>query len=239
MLIIPAIDLIGGACVRLLKGDYEKQITYGSDPVNQALRFQSAGFRRLHVVDLEGARDGEGKNRGAIQAVIEASEVPVQVGGGIRSAGDVDQLLSWGARHLILGTLALEGPDEVAAWVSRWGGEHFIVSLDLRNGKLQTEGWLAESSLELEEMVERLATWGVKEVICTDVESDGTLEQPNWSTYRSLLKLLPDDTSLIAAGGISAPGHLSRFRDLGLSGAIVGRALYEGEYSWEEMISAC
>ena len=239
MLIIPAIDLIGGACVRLLKGDYEKQITYGSDPVNQALRFQSAGFTRLHVVDLEGARDGEGKNRGAIQGVIEASRVPVQVGGGIRSAADVDQLLSWGASRLILGTLALEGPDEVATWVSRWGGGHFIVSLDLRGGKLQTEGWLAESSLGIEEMVERLVTWGVKEVICTDVESDGTLEQPNWSTYQSLLKSLPDDTSLIAAGGISAPEHLSRFRDLGLSGAIVGRALYEGEYSWEEMRSAC
>ena len=239
MLIIPAIDLIGGECVRLLKGDYEKQITYGHDPVEQALRFQSVGFKRLHIVDLEGARDGKGKNRGAIRSVVEVSRVPVQVGGGIRSGSDVQELLSWGVRRLILGTLALEGPDEVAQWVSRWGGEPFIVSLDLRKGKLQTEGWLAESQLGLEEVVSRLVTWGVREVICTDVESDGTLQHRNWSTYRSLLELLPSETSLIAAGGISAPDHLSRLRDLGLSGAIVGRALYEGSYSLEEMLSAC
>lgn len=239
MEIIPAIDLVGGECVRLLQGDYEKQITYGRNPVEQALRFQSAGFKRLHIVDLEGARDGKGKNREAIHSIIKASRVPVQVGGGIRTDSDVDELLSWGASHLILGTLALEGPDEVTRWVSKWGGEPFIISLDLRKGKLQTEGWLTQSKCGLEEVVSRLVTWGVQEVICTDVESDGTLQQPNWSTYRSLLGLLPAETSLIAAGGISAPEHLSRFRDLGLSGAIVGRALYEGNYSWEEMLSAC
>lgn len=239
MLIIPAIDLIGGDCVRLLKGAYEKQITYGRNPVEQALRFQSAGFKRLHVIDLEGARDGEGKNREAIRKLIKASRVPVQVGGGIRSAEDVEQLLSWGASRLILGTLALEGPDEVNSWVARWGSDPFTVSLDLRDGKLQTEGWLVESELGLEQVVERLVDWGIGEVICTDVEADGTLQQPNWTTYRQLLKLLPTGTFLIAAGGVSTPQHIRRLKELGLSGAIVGRALYEGEYTWEEMLRAC
>jgi phosphoribosylformimino-5-aminoimidazole carboxamide ribotide isomerase len=238
MLIIPAIDLIDGKCVRLLKGDYEQRTTYSRNPVGQALRFQSAGFRRLHLVDLEGARDGEGKNREAIQTVIKASRVPVQVGGGIRSVDDVEELIAWGASWLILGTMVLEDPDEVSRWVERWGGERFAVSLDLRAGKLQKQGWLAESSQDLKDVTDTLIKWGVHEVICTDVDSDGTLEEPNWSAYELLLDLLPADLPLVAAGGICEPGHIARLADLGVSGAIVGRALYEGNYTWEEMLSA-
>ncbi|UCF36481.1 MAG: 1-(5-phosphoribosyl)-5-[(5-phosphoribosylamino)methylideneamino]imidazole-4-carboxamide isomerase [Acidobacteriota bacterium] len=238
MLIIPAIDLMDGECVRLYKGDYQQRTTYAPDPVEQALRFEETGFRRIHVIDLDGARAGSGQNRQAIRRVIEACRVPVQVGGGIRGIRDVEELFEWGAQYLILGTIALERPGEVDQWVKRYGGEPFIVSLDLRKGRLQTEGWLEESNRSLEDAVSAIARWGMREVICTDVDRDGTLEQPNWTTYNHLLDLLSDEQSLIAAGGVSAPEHIQELKELGVDGAVVGRALYEGDFSWEELLGA-
>lgn len=235
MLVIPAIDLIGGKCVRLLKGDYSAQTTYSEDPVGQALRFESTGFRRLHLVDLEGAKDGSGRNREAIRKIIEAVKVPVQIGGGIRSSEDVEQLLAWGARHLILGTVALKAPRAVSEWVERWGAEPFIVSLDLRDGRLQSEGWLEESRVSLEEMIGRLKGWGLREVISTDIERDGTLDQPNYQTYSKLRALLGSATTLIAAGGVCSLQQIAELGRVGVEAAIVGKAIYEGQVSLEEL----
>jgi len=238
MLVIPAIDLIDGRCVRLYQGDYRQKLEYEEDPVRQALKFQSAGFRRIHVIDLEGAKIGQGQNREAIRRLIDACSVPVQVGGGIRTAEDVDALLGWGADFLILSTVALEKPKRFSEWVDRWGGERFIVSLDLRKGRLQTGGWLTESFTEISEVIELIQECRLKEVICTDVERDGTLEQPNYATYRDLISRLPTSVSLIAAGGISSPEHVRLLGEIGVCGAVVGRALYEGSFTWEEMLHA-
>lgn len=238
MLVIPAIDLIQGSCVRLYKGDYRRKLEYAQDPVEQALKFQSAGFRRIHVIDLEGAKTGRGKNRKAIRRVINSCRVPVQVGGGIRTVKDVEELFGWGAGFLILSTTALEDPETFSEWVDRWGGNRFIVSLDLRGGRLQTGGWLAESVKGIEDAVQLIRDWRLEEVICTDVERDGTLEQPNYGTYRELVTLLPSSVSLVAAGGISSPEHVRLLGEIGVQGAVVGRALYEGAFSWEEMLSA-
>ena len=238
MRVIPAIDLIQGRCVRLYQGDYQRRSEYDQDPVEQALRFQSAGFRRIHLIDLEGAKTGTGQNRNAIQRVISACSVPVQVGGGIRTTEDVEELLGWGAGFLILGTAALEDPEKVLDWTDRWGGNRFMVSLDLRNGRLQTEGWLSESLKSVSEVVKLVQHWGLKELICTDVERDGTLEQPNLGTYRDLLTIIPSSVSLIAAGGISSPEHIRSLEKVGVGGAVVGRALYEGTLSWKEFLSA-
>jgi len=238
MEIIPAIDIKNGNCVRLYQGDYRQKLEYAEDPVEQALKFQSAGFRRIHVIDLEGAKTGRGQNREAIRRVINSCRVPVQVGGGIRTEEDVKELLDWGADFLILSTAALEDPERVASWAERWGGARFIVSMDLRAGRLQTEGWRSESVKNVSEVVQLIQDWRLEEVICTDVERDGTLEQPNYETYRYLSALLPDSVSLIAAGGISSPEHLRMLRKIGVRGAVVGRALYEGTFSWEEMLSA-
>lgn len=238
MLTIPAIDLIGGSCVRLYKGDYARQTTYSDDPAAQAVKFQDAGFRRVHVIDLEGAKEGAGKNREAIRRVAAAVSVPVQVGGGIRTLDDVRELLDSGVSYLILGTVVLKQPEVVSEWVEAVGGEKFIVSLDLRAGKLQAEGWLEESEQPVAEVLSRIVRWDMRQVICTDVEKDGTLEQPNWETYRGLLEQLPETVGLIAAGGICRPEHITRLAALGLAGAVVGRALYEGEFTWEEMLRA-
>lgn len=239
MLIIPAIDLIGGKCVRLLKGDYGAQTTYSEDPVGQALKFEAAGFRRLHIVDLEGAKDGSGRNRVAIRGIVQAAKIPIEVGGGIRTSEDVEQLLSWGARYLILGTVALKQPRAVSEWIERWGAKPFIVSLDLRGGRLQSEGWLEESRVSLDEMTGRLSGWGVRQVICTDIERDGTLDRPNYETYSKLRALLPDATTLIAAGGVCNLDQIGELKSRGVGAAIVGKAIYEGQISLEELSRAC
>lgn len=238
MIVIPAIDLIGGKCVRLYQGDYARQTSYSENPVEQALKFQAARFARLHVVDLEGARTGSSVNRDAAGEIIRAVAIPVQIGGGIRESETIRQLLDWGASYLVLSTVAIQAPEKVSDWIGQWGADRFIISLDLRSGKLQREGWTEEASIGLEAMIDRCLSWGVSQFICTDVERDGTLAQPNYATYSGLVRLLPSETFLIAAGGISQTEHLARLTKLGVDGAIVGRALYEGSIPWEELISA-
>lgn len=238
MLVIPAIDLIRGKCVRLHQGDYGKQQTYSADPVAQALKFQQAGFRRLHIVDLEGAREGRGKNRKSIERILQAVELPVQVGGGIRSQADIDELVNLGARYLIVGTVALENPAEFRQWILKFGADRFIVSLDVSSGKLKSRGWLHESPAGLDVVVQRLVASGIRQFICTDIEKDGTLEQPGYSTLTRLQELLPASHRLLAAGGVTHPNQIQKLKETGVHGAIVGRALYEGRTSLEEFARA-
>jgi len=235
MLVIPAIDLVDGKCVRLVRGEFHRQTVYSGDPVDQALEFQAAGLSRIHVVDLEGARYGEGRNRNSIRRILSRVQVTVQIGGGIREESDVSRLLEWGAGHLILGTSVLETPEKVERWISRWGSSPFIVSLDLRRGRLQAQGWERESRLALGAVLERVLDWGVAQIICTDVEQDGMLKRPGYAACREIMGRLPAQVLLVAAGGVSKPEHLSRLSDMGVGGAIIGRAFYEGKISLEEM----
>lgn len=234
MLVIPAIDLIDGQCVRLRRGDYGERTSYAVSPIRQASNFQEVGFKRLHVVDLQGARSGVGENRRAIEAILSSVSLPVQIGGGIRTEADVRQLLGWGAAYLIVGTAALEEPERVRAWTERWGADRFIVSLDLRKGKLRARGWTEEHPLPLAEALHCVLQWGIPQIICTDVERDGTLDRPGYGNLKKLIRLLPKETALIAAGGVSRPSHLAELERIGIRGAVVGRALYEGEFSARE-----
>lgn len=238
MLVIPAIDLIDGCCVRLRQGRYDRQTNYDPDPVARALSFQKTGFKRLHTVDLDGARLGRGRNRKAVQEIVEAVGIPVQTGGGIRSDRDVAELLEAGVRYLVLGTVALESPGLVEAWIGRWGPGRFIVSLDLKAGQPQVRGWTSPGSPSLDEAVDRIAAWGVDQVICTDVERDGTLGEPGYAACREVLGKLKEGVRLIAAGGVSCPAQLGTLGALGVFGAIVGRALYEGDHLPEEFVFA-
>ncbi len=236
MLVIPAIDLMDGRCVRLHQGDYEKRTDYDLDPVERASAYQRAGFRRLHVVDLDAAKSGSGANREAIRRIVASVGVPVQTGGGIRAASDVEELLRSGVQFLILGTVALERPDLVASWVARYGPDRFIVSLDLRDGRPLSRGWTEDGGIDLGRAVQRVLDWGVPQIVCTDVERDGTLGDPGYDSCRTLLELLPAGYSLTAAGGVSRPEHLVRLEAIGVSGAVVGKALYEGAHAPEEFL---
>ncbi|RPJ60084.1 MAG: 1-(5-phosphoribosyl)-5-((5-phosphoribosylamino)methylideneamino)imidazole-4-carboxamide isomerase, partial [Acidobacteria bacterium] len=173
-----------------------------------------------------------------IRRIVQAVKMPVEIGGGIRRSEDVEQLLSWGVRYLILGTVALKEPHAVSQWIERWGPGPFIVSLDLRDGRLQSEGWLEESRVSLDEMSGRLSGWGVKQVICTDIEKDGTLDHPNYETYSKLRELLGETTSLIAAGGVCSLEQINELKRIGVEAAIVGKAIYEGQVSLEELARA-
>ena len=235
MLVIPAIDLIDGKCVRLYRGDFGKQTTYESHPVEQALEFQAAGLARLHVVDLEGARSGSGHNREVIGSIVAKVDMPVQVGGGIRSRQDVTELVGAGVEYLILGTSVLTDPERVSKWVQEWGNSRFIVSLDLRGRELQSQGWLQHSEVGLEEALNRIDAWGITQVICTDVEQDGTLEQPNYASYENLSAQMGSQVTLLAAGGVSRPQHISKLKAVGVKGVVIGRALYEGRIALEEL----
>lgn len=238
MLVIPAIDVIEGSCVRLLKGDYGARTRYEITPGEQVNRYRDAGFKRVHVIDLEGARDGFGKERRTVLDIRRSCSLPMQVGGGIRSREDVRQLLAAGIEYLIISTAVTETPDQVEEWIGTFGAERFIVSLDIREGKMRTAGWLKESAEPLDSIVERIKAWGIRQVICTDIDRDGTMEQPNFKTMDLLRNLLPGDTFLIAAGGVCSPGHLESLSGHGVNGAVVGRALYEGRYSMEDFLNA-
>lgn len=238
MLVIPAIDVIEGSCVRLLRGDYGAATRYSIDPAEQARKYQDAGFERFHVIDLEGARDGKGRERKTVSRIRKACRLPMQVGGGIRSREDVEQLLECGVEYLIISTAVADTPSRVKEWIGSFGADRFIVSLDIREGKMRTSGWLEQSEEPLESIVKRISGWGIRQVICTDIEKDGTMEQPNLKTMELLLSLLPADAFLIAAGGVCSPEHVRVLSENGVSGAVVGRALYEGNFTMEEFLNA-
>ena len=219
--------------MRLLKGDYGAETRYEITPEEQAGKYQETGFERIHVIDLEGARDGKGRERMTVSAIRRSCSLPMQVGGGIRSTRDVEQLVDAGIDFLIISTAVAEAPELVAEWVKAWGPERFIVSLDVKNGRMRTAGWLRESEEPLESITRRISGWGIRQVICTDIEKDGTMEQPNLGTMEMLLELLPDDAFLIAAGGVCSPDHVRILAENGVRGAVVGRARYEGHYTLE------
>jgi phosphoribosylformimino-5-aminoimidazole carboxamide ribotide isomerase len=226
MEIIPAIDLRNGKCVRLYQGDYEKETVFSKDPVSVALRWQSEGARRLHIVDLDGAAKGKTYNLEAIEDIIAAIDIPIQVGGGIRSIETIEQLLNIGVERTILGTVAVEKPDLVQEACRRFA-EQIIVSIDAKDRLVATRGWLQETKVSASELAAKMVKLGVKRFIYTDINRDGTLTSPNFEAISELLSQV--DVPVIAAGGISSVYHLTRLAKLGVEGAIVGKAIYTGD----------
>jgi len=231
MEIIPAIDLRNGKCVRLYQGDYGKETVFSDDPVSMALRWQSEGARRLHIVDLDGAARGEPVNLETIEDIIAAIDIPVEVGGGIRSLETIEKLLNAGIDRAILGTVAVEKPD-LAEEACRRFGEQIIVSIDARDRMVATRGWLQESRVTAVELARRMGELGVKRFIYTDISRDGTLTSPNFEAISELLSQV--DVPVIAAGGISSVHHLTELAGLGVEGAIVGKAMYTGDVKLAE-----
>jgi len=233
MEIIPAIDLRGGKCVRLYQGDYEKETVFSDDPVSVALRWQSEGAKRLHLVDLDGAARGELCNLDAIERIAAAVEIPVQVGGGVRSLETIEQLLDLGVGRAILGTVAVEDPGLVEEACQRLG-EQIIIGIDARGGRVATRGWLEQSTITAGELAARMVGLGARRFIYTDISRDGTLTSPNFEAVAELLSQV--SVPVIAAGGISSVEHLTRLAALGVEGAIVGRAIYTGDVKLAEAI---
>jgi phosphoribosylformimino-5-aminoimidazole carboxamide ribotide isomerase len=236
--VIPAIDLLEGRCVRLHQGDYNQVTTFSEDPVQQALEWQRQGARRLHLVDLDGAREGRPVNDPAVRAITAALTIPVQLGGGVRTTDRAEQLLTLGLDRVILGTLAVEDPALVCRLAERHPGR-IVVGIDARNGLVATRGWLQDSALEATEVARRFANSSVAALITTDIATDGTLAGPNLPFLRAMAEASP--LPVIASGGVGSLSDLLSLLSLatrGLEGVIVGRALYDGRVDLTEALQA-
>lgn len=239
MEVIPAIDLLGGHCVRLYQGDYQQSQIYNQDPVTVAKQWMDQGATRLHLVDLDGAKAGEQLNLKAIEAIVKAiAPIPVQVGGGLRSYAAVSNLLSLGVQRAILGTVAVENPDLVGQLCQEFSGQ-IAVGIDARNGKVATRGWLETSEIMATDLAKKMAELGVATIIYTDIQRDGTLKGPNIQALRELAAQI--HIPIIASGGVSSLTDLLSLlalEPMGVNGVIVGRALYTGDISLKEAIQA-
>jgi phosphoribosylformimino-5-aminoimidazole carboxamide ribotide isomerase len=238
MQVIPAIDLLDGHCVRLHQGDYDQVTRFSDDPVAQALSWQRQGAERLHLVDLDGARTGQPVNDGAIKAITAALQIPVQLGGGVRSAERAEDLLACGLDRVILGTVALEQPELVEQLAERHPNR-IAVGIDAKNGKVATRGWIEESGTEASALAGRFSRSPLAALICTDIATDGTLAGPNLDFLRTMAAA--SAVPVIASGGIGTLEHLLALlplEPLGVNGVIVGRALYDGRVDLAEALAA-
>ena len=236
--VIPAIDLLEGRCVRLFQGDYERSQIFDEDPVAVARRWEAEGATRLHLVDLDGAKAGKPENWQAIEAITQAVSLPIQVGGGLRDADRVSALFDLGVQYAILGTAAVENPDLVGQLSANFPGR-IMVGIDAREGKVATRGWLETSEVMAIDLAHQMGAQGAAAIIYTDIKRDGTLKGPNMEALRELASAI--DTPVIASGGVSALSDLLSLLSLvpsGVSGVIVGKALYTGDVSLKQAIRA-
>jgi phosphoribosylformimino-5-aminoimidazole carboxamide ribotide isomerase len=231
MEIIPALDLRQGKCVRLYQGDYGKETVFSPEPVAIALRWQAQGAKRLHLIDLDGAAEGRLCNEPTIKEILKAITLQVQIGGGIRQLETIYKLLSLGASRVILGTVAIEDTELVTEACRRFG-ESIVIAIDAEDGYVKSHGWRKGSTTTAEELINRMADLGTRRFIYTDISRDGTLTEPNFDAIASLVSqtALP----IIASGGISNIAQLKRLAQLGVEGAIIGKALYTGDIDLEE-----
>lgn len=236
MQVIPAIDLRGGKCVRLYQGDYARETVYSDDPVETALRWVDMGARRLHIVDLDGARDGVPANLDAAGRIVAAAGVPAHFGGGIRGADAAQAAMDAGMDRIMLGTAAVEDADLVRALLGRFGAERVIVSVDAKDGQVALRGWTRSSGKPAAELVSDMARIGVKRVLYTDISRDGTLTEPNFEGVSALAR--QGGVGVIAAGGVSQAAHIARLAAAGAEAAIVGRAIYTGDMDLRQAIAA-
>lgn len=233
MMIYPAIDIIGGKCVRLTQGDYSKIDTYYDDPVQMAYRFEEIGAEYIHVVDLDGARLGEPVNLGTASRIAVNASVPVQLGGGIRTIDDIEIALNKGIHRVILGTAAVRDPKFVQEAINDFD-EAIAIAVDAKNGKVAISGWeeiSGEDAIEFAKLMEKL---GVKTIIYTDVLKDGMLSGPNFCEIKKLTSAVKID--VIAAGGVSNIDDIKKLKDTGVKGAIIGKAVYTGDINLAEAL---
>ncbi len=239
MEVIPAIDLLEGNCVRLNQGNYDQVTEFCSDPVKQALIWQEKGASRLHLVDLDGAKTGLPLNDKSIKAITSALEIPVQIGGGIRTRARADELLSYGVDRVILGTVAIEDPQLVLNLAKEYP-ERIIVGIDAKKGKVATRGWINESNISAKQLTKSLNGSGIAAIITTDISTDGMLNGPNIEALKEISQV--SDVPVIASGGVSCIADLILLLQLqqsyGVTGVIIGRALYDGAVDLKEAIIA-
>jgi len=235
MQIWPAIDLRGGKCVRLRQGDYEQETVFADDPVAVARQFVAAGARHLHVVDLEGAREGLPVNLPSVQAILDAVEVECELGGGIRDEQSVTELLQFGLSRLVIGTSAITDPDGFRQACRKFAGK-LVLAIDARDGRVATDGWLQTSDMGAIELARQFAGEPLAAIIYTDIATDGMLRGPNITAMAVMQEAV--DVPVIASGGVTTANDVAQLANAGLAGCIIGRALYVGILKLEDALRA-
>jgi len=225
--LVPAIDIIGGRCVRLTKGDYDRKTVYDHSPLEMALLFERLGFRRLHMVDLEGAKSKHVVNIDVLKSITDHTNLTVDFGGGIKSEDDIRKAFDCGAAMVTVGSVAVTQKDLFCKWLDTFGPERIVLGADVRNGKISINGWKEDSDEDIISFLGYYVGKGVRHVLCTDISKDGTLAGPAFDLYRKILKSFPD-IDLIASGGVSSADDVKRLAREGLPSAILGKAIYEG-----------
>ena len=234
MKIIPAIDIIDGKCVRLTQGDYSKKKVYNENPVEVAKEFEDAGLKYLHVVDLDGAKAGDVINWEVIRSICQETNLQVDFGGGIKLQDQVQRLFDYGVQQVNLGSIAVKDPEIVLRWINTFGADKIILSADVKNEMIAISGWQENASIRITDFLKDYIQKGIEYVTCTDISTDGMLTGPNIELYQKILFSFPQ-LNLIASGGVSCLDDLRELQQVGVDGAIVGKAIYEGKIMLEDL----
>ena len=234
--LIPAIDLINGRCVRLTKGDYATEKVYAEDPVTVAREMEALGFRRLHVVDLDGARSHHVVNIDVLRRITKETNLIVDFGGGVKSEEDLALVLDAGAHMVTLGSIAVTDPQRVLQWLLRFGADRLVLGADVRDGLISINGWKEESSMQLLPFLDGYLRKGFRHVLCTDIRCDGMLQGPSTPLYRQIMQAFPD-CQLIASGGISCIDDIRQLSQAGIPAVVFGKVIYEGRIDLHELLN--
>lgn len=232
--IIPAIDIIEGKCVRLSQGDYAKQKTYNENPLEVAKSFEDHGIKHLHLVDLDGAKSAKVVNWKVLESIANNTSLKIDFGGGVKSDEDIKKVFESGANQITAGSVAVKSPDKVFEWMSKYGAERIILGADVRNNKIAINGWKEESEIELFPFLDKFSKQGIEHVICTDISKDGMMAGSSITLYKEIMSRFPK-MKLIASGGVSSMREIEELEELNLHGAIVGKAIYEGQISLKDV----
>ena len=232
--IIPAIDIINGHCVRLSQGDYQRITDYSESPAAMAENFEALGFKRLHVVDLDGTRSGKVINIKALNEITSRTNLIVDFGGGIKSEEDLKNVFEAGASAVSIGSIAVSDPDIVSLWADSFGAEKFIISADVRDNIVRTNGWTKNSGITLNQLISRYRNKNIRRVLCTDISRDGMLCGSNIELYQTIMEQFPD-CKLIASGGISSLDDIKKLDEAKIPAVVIGKAIYEQQINLEEL----
>lgn len=232
--LIPAIDVIDGKCVRLAKGDYNEMTVYGEDPANIAKGFEDAGFKRLHIVDLDGAKARHIVNAKTLEAIAKATNLTIDFGGGIRTDDDLKTAFDSGAAMVTVGSISVSSPDKCLEWARLHGSGKIIIGADVRNGKVSVNGWTEDSCTELSDFLEFYTSHGIKNVLCTEISRDGMMCGPAITLYKQIMAKFPN-LHLIASGGVASMEDLKTLDAEGIPAVVFGKAIYEGKINMKEL----
>lgn len=236
MTIIPAIDIINGKCVRLTKGDYAQQKIYNENPVEVAKQFADAGLQRVHIVDLDGAKAGKILNLGVLESIAAVTNLIIDFGGGIKNINDISNVFSAGASIATIGSLAVKHPEIVEEWLMEFGADKFLIGADVLEEKIKISGWLEDGGIDIFTFIGKVIGLGAHNIFCTDISKDGVLEGPSVDLYKKIIEQHPE-INLIASGGVTTINDVVELKAIGCSGVIIGKAIYEGNITLQQLLS--